>query len=253
MTDILKNSRCSVSTEQSGATSGRSQAERSEATRRKVMDAALRILRERGYAGFRTEAVAVAAGTSRGAMLHHFPKKRDLIISAYEYLFDRLVQTSLARGREVSDFNELFDGLIEDARDFFLGEHFLAVIDILVSAANERDLRKDILAISRKNRLPVEHAWIESMCVYLPRDVAEDVVFMTFNLFRGFATRTFLEDDRRKFDHITKVWKEMVLERLGRDIRASTNGAGARDERSNRHSKTKTGARSIKQKPGRDK
>ena len=209
LTDDRRGARSSR-IEQAGAPTSRTQAERSDATRRKVMDAALQVLRERGYAGFRTEAVAIAAGVSRGAMLHHFPKKRDLIISAYEYLYERLVRTSLARGRDISEFDALFDALIEDAREFFLGEHFLAVIDIVVSAANEPDIRKDVLEISRKNRLPVEEAWADRLSAYLPREIAEDIVFMTFNLFRGFATRTFLDDDRRKFDHITALWKEMV-------------------------------------------
>ena len=147
-------------------------------------------------------------------MLHHFPKKRDLIISAYEYLYEQLVQASLARGREVSEFDTLLDALIEDAREFFLGKHFLAIIDVLVSAANEPDIRQDILTISKKNRFPVERAWAERLSACLPRETAEDLVFMTFNLFRGFATRTFIDDDRRKFDRITALWKEMVRDHI---------------------------------------
>ena len=45
----------------------RTQAERTEETRTRVLDAAVEVLRKKGYAHFRTADVAKAAGVSRGA------------------------------------------------------------------------------------------------------------------------------------------------------------------------------------------
>ena len=58
----------------------RTQAERSAGTRGKLRDAAIRCLRERGYAATTTLLVAEEAGVSRGAMLHQFPTKVDLML-----------------------------------------------------------------------------------------------------------------------------------------------------------------------------
>lgn len=210
-------SRRSLKKPRSGRTAAltrRTHAERSSETQTKVMQAALKVLAERGYAGFRIEAVVKMAGVSRGALLHHFPKKRDLIISTYEFLFSQLVQSSFERGAGKLDFDDLFDALMEDAEEFFLGEHFLQVIDILISAANEPDIRQDILDISKRSRAPVEKAWVDRLAGYLPKDVADDLVFMTFNNFRGFATRTFLQDDKTKFKKAAALWKKMVREHL---------------------------------------
>ena len=73
------------------------QEERSAETRRRLLDATVACLFERGYAGTTTTEIAARAGVSRGAQLHHFPKKDELVVSALEYVFElRLAEMSAA-------------------------------------------------------------------------------------------------------------------------------------------------------------
>ena len=67
----------------------RTQAERSGETRRRILDAAVALLGERGYAGLRTGEVAAAAGVSKGAQTHHFPSKEALVVAVVEHVFRR--------------------------------------------------------------------------------------------------------------------------------------------------------------------
>ena len=53
----------------------RTQAERTTETRRRVLDAAVECLIDRGYAKTTVEEVARRAGVSLGAERHHFPSK----------------------------------------------------------------------------------------------------------------------------------------------------------------------------------
>ncbi len=67
----------------------RTQAERSAATRRLLLDATIECLVEQGYAGTSTTSIAERAGVSRGAQVHHFPSKAELVAEAVEHLADR--------------------------------------------------------------------------------------------------------------------------------------------------------------------
>jgi len=67
----------------------RTQEERSAETRARLLDATIECLVELGYAGTTTTEVAERAGVSRGAQLHHFPTKEELVLAAVEHLFQR--------------------------------------------------------------------------------------------------------------------------------------------------------------------
>ena len=66
----------------------RTQAERSAATRKILLDAAIKCLFEHGYGTTTTILVAEMAGVSRGAMLHQFPSKADLMTFVVEAVFE---------------------------------------------------------------------------------------------------------------------------------------------------------------------
>src|SRR5258708_25223393 len=70
-----------------GTARRRTQAERTEETRTRILKAASELIRRRGYARFRTADVAAEAGLSRGAQLHHFPTKDSLVVATLEYVF----------------------------------------------------------------------------------------------------------------------------------------------------------------------
>ena len=67
------------------------QAQKSAMTRDTILDAALDCFITIGYASTTTAKIADRAKVSRGAMLHHFPSKTELIQAAVEYLHNKLV------------------------------------------------------------------------------------------------------------------------------------------------------------------
>ena len=68
------------------------QAQKSAIMRDTILDAALECFVSIGYANTTTARIAERAGVSRGAMLHHFPSKTELMLAAVEYLHDKLVE-----------------------------------------------------------------------------------------------------------------------------------------------------------------
>jgi AcrR family transcriptional regulator len=69
----------------------RTNAERSAATRQRLLDATVECLVERGWAATSTTEVVRRAGVSRGAQVHHFPTKDDLVFAAVEHVLQRRI------------------------------------------------------------------------------------------------------------------------------------------------------------------
>jgi len=68
------------------------QAQKSAMTRDRILEAAIDCFVKLGYTNVTTAKVASAAGVSRGAMLHHFPSKTELIQAAVEFLHDKVLE-----------------------------------------------------------------------------------------------------------------------------------------------------------------
>jgi AcrR family transcriptional regulator len=85
------------------AATRRSQEERTLHTRAKVLDAAVECLHRTGFTATTTAAVAKAAGVSRGAMLHHFPSKDDLLLAMVERVFEQSLADYSAKLAAIAD------------------------------------------------------------------------------------------------------------------------------------------------------
>jgi AcrR family transcriptional regulator len=66
------------------------QAERTEATRGRLISTARRLFAEKGFAATSTEEILSEAAVSRGALYHHFPSKTDLFQATFEQVEDEL-------------------------------------------------------------------------------------------------------------------------------------------------------------------
>jgi AcrR family transcriptional regulator len=189
----------------------RTQAERSAATKLRVLAAAAAKIRVRGYAQLRTADVAEAAGVSRGAMLHHFPTKNALVVATLEHVFEAARLISRARAEALQPAADLIEAVIEDAREFFFNKHFKVALDIVLSTSTDTELRDQVLAISQAARLPVEAAWAEALVSRgAAAQTAADLVALTTGLVRGMAIRALWQDDAAWFERLFALWRRMA-------------------------------------------
>jgi AcrR family transcriptional regulator len=128
------------------------QEERSAETRRKLLDAAVACLYERGYAGTTTTEIAARAGVSRGAQLHHFPRKDEMVVSALEYLFElRLAELHGAIAEPPpGDRTEQLGALVDAMWPFFKGPTFYAWLELVVASRTDPTLNEAVRAASER-------------------------------------------------------------------------------------------------------
>jgi AcrR family transcriptional regulator len=124
------------------------QEERSAETRRRLLDATVACLFERGYAGTTTTEIATRAGVSRGAQLHHFPKKDELVVSALEYVFElRLNELSAAIAEPPPGDRENRIAILIDAMwPMFKGPTFYAWLELVVASRTDPALNEAVRA-----------------------------------------------------------------------------------------------------------
>jgi AcrR family transcriptional regulator len=135
-------------------------AERSANTRLKLVEATIQCLYELGYHQTSTVVVTKRAKVSRGAMLHHFPSKADLMMAAMEYI---RTQRGDAHRKHLERFkteHEQFLQLIDVLWEEFQTPTGVARIELMLGSRNDPDLRPRFselnLELERKHK---ERIW----------------------------------------------------------------------------------------------
>lgn len=126
----------------------RTQAARSASTRARLLDATIECLNELGYAHTTTPEIARRAGVSRGAQLHHFPTKAELVSSAVERLFARRHEEFLAAIAALPASADRASAAIDLLWSMISGPTFYAWLEMAVAARTDPELRPRFEALS---------------------------------------------------------------------------------------------------------
>lgn len=192
------------------------QAERTAATRLRLMEATVECLVELGWAGTTTTIVSERAGVSRGAQLHHFPTKQDLVVSAVAYLMDRRREELHAKLAELPR-----KGRVRAALDLvstnFTTPVFFAALELWVAARTDAELHKSVAPLERAvGRETHAHA-VEILGIDESRGSNRALVQATLDLLRGLGLAAALSDDSRRRARILDAWADVLERELERD------------------------------------
>ena len=139
----------------------RTQAERTATTCARLLDATIDCLLDVGYARTTTTDIARRAGVSRGAQLHHFPTKAELVTAAVEHLsmrrhaeFVRAIgKLPAGEGRTVAAIDLLWSILSSGT--------FYAWLELLVASRTDAGLRRSMTAVTERFSQTVERTFGE--------------------------------------------------------------------------------------------
>lgn len=118
----------------------RTNVERTATTRRKVIEAAIGSLNDHGYTATSTAMIAQQAGVSRGALLHHFPTKVDLVLALIEHVVERQRAFYVQALKSYPKGRERFIAMTELTWQAWSEPSGIAIIEIMVAARSDRVL-----------------------------------------------------------------------------------------------------------------
>ena len=126
------------------------QAQKSAATRRAVVDATLSCIAKHGYGAVTMEDIAREAGVSRGAMMHHFPGKADVIATAVRMLHERRLATLRREIADISVDKDLIDHALRAYWRITNTPDFWTFHQLFVAARTDRDLAATLDPLARR-------------------------------------------------------------------------------------------------------
>lgn len=112
--------------------------------RLRLLDATVDCLVAHGYTGTTTTRVTELAGVTRGAQVHHFPTRADLVSAAVRHLANKRSELAFEKIDSVRDAADPLDAALDLIWDIHQGPVLYASIEIWVAARTDPDLRAQL-------------------------------------------------------------------------------------------------------------
>lgn len=204
---------------------------KSALTRTAILDAAVACFYELGYANTTTENVATAAGVSRGAMLHHFPTRFDLIRAAVEHLNQKRLdwyaeeEEAVQRGAEHTRIEEGIDTYWKQLNT----PEFIVFHELNVAARTDPELAEVVIPALAEFRQKSEEASRQVFPDLALSEAWERTNFLSRFLLEGMAAAKMIEGpevpDQQMLD-----WLKRELRRSYQDVLNTVKRPGASSE-----------------------
>lgn len=200
----------------------KTQAERSAATRQVLLDAAIKCLYEHGYGTTTTILVAEMAGVSRGAMLHQFPSKADLMTFVVDAVFED----------EVRQYSKLLKG-IDDPRERLLAYPMavwklqsrpagVAVLEIFQGSRSDKVLAKKLKPVQAK----IDKAAIASLESEFPQGVSIPLLQLVVGVGRGLAISQVIAPAARSGKAPIELFQDLIRSGIKDGVLRSDRSTG---------------------------
>ncbi len=205
-----------------GRSERRTQAERSAAMRLRLLDATVECLVTYGYAGTTTHRVAELAGVTRGAQIHHFPAKEDLVVAAIEHLAQQRARVTI---REVGRIRESPDpaaAVLDFLWEVHQGPIVVATLELWMASRTDPVLAKHVQRVEPV----VNGALLAAIEQVLPDRSAQNelryAVYTAMDALRGILVAGFVDGDG---DRLRKRW-DRASAHLQREVRDALAASG---------------------------
>lgn len=183
------------------------QEERTRAMRARLLDATVELLVEKGYAGTSTTLVSERAGVSRGAQLHHFPTKQDLVVAAVQHVTEvRGAELAAAAQKLPTDARRRTRAVLRVLGDHFTSPVFTAALELWVAARTDPELLAEVAPLEQKLGRETHRMTVELLGADESVPGVRALVQATLDLVRGLGLANTITDDRHRRTRILDQW-----------------------------------------------
>ena len=178
--------------------------------RLRLLEAAVELLVERGFSGTTTTLVSERAGVSRGAQLHHFPTKNDLVVAAVEHLTERRgLELERAVGRLPRGAGRT-RAVVRMLGDHFSSPVFAAALELWVAARTDAQLLAAVAPLEQRIGRETHRMTVDALGVDETRPGVRELVQATLDLVRGLGLAGTITDDARRRTRILDRWATVL-------------------------------------------
>ena len=188
------------------------QQDRSRATRRRLLEAAVECLAEVGWNGSTVSVVAERAGVTRGATQHHFPTREDLFTAAVEHMAaQRLEAVRATADRLPPAGSARTEAVVGMLVELYTGQLFRAALHLWVAAAtDEAPLRERITVLEDRVGREAHRAAVEFLGADESAAGVRETVQATMDLVRGLGLADLLTDDSARRARVVAQWSKIL-------------------------------------------
>lgn len=178
------------------------------------MEATVDCLVAHGWAGTTTVSVAERAGVSRGAQLHHFRTRGELVAAAVEYVGARSVADMVERAAALPRAGDRTAAVVGFIVDFYVSPLFTAALELWVAARTDPDLTDLVVGLEARLGREMHRIAVGLLAADESRRGVRETVQATLDLARGLALANLLTDDSRRRARIVRRWSALLEQSL---------------------------------------
>jgi AcrR family transcriptional regulator len=115
--------------------------------RARLLDATIGCLVDYGYAGTTVTRIAERAGVTRGAQVHHYPTKGDLVTAAITHLAGNSAEFGWSQIAGLVNAEDPVGELLDVLWDMHKGPIFTATVELWVAARTDPELRQHVATV----------------------------------------------------------------------------------------------------------
>ncbi len=206
----------------------RSQEQRSAQMRARLLDATIECLVEYGYAGTTSPRIAEKSGVTRGAQVHHFGSKNEMVLAAINHLAAKRAEAAIREVGRISADTDPLTAVLDLIWDIHDGPIFSATVELWVASRTDPLLAKEMA----KFESTVNNTIRSVVGQLVPPSATKEIIdflYVAMDVLRGIRISSFVDEDptrarrrwQRAADSLRRIAAPAVADFLTRDSEAS--------------------------------